>query len=744
MAKCPYSQFITTRHYQLAIRELFAKPKAVLPQLFTYVAYGTDIDTIQIYSDAILGTKPDDTISPPDIFNYQSSIATVRSGDWDKFKWMFDNYKFISLIYSDEDNKSIFTNPVNLEYFIGDVIGLTNKSTHNYPSTTEILFDKEKTGVNKILDWLLFNQNTRNNKSYQDWAINLGFYNTRSKIDYKTVYLSAVSAENWNLAKQILEKLIPPGDIKTGSDILQPSLKAGMVAINREFIDFIISVDTANGEWLPQGRVNNFSELENIIRGWYFRSNSKKINDDHKTERVVLLTWYLCKYFNKYSRAPPSLTNEELGAVIDFTINIVGYLTPELWQVITQYFKMNSYLKKYNMYAKKRLIAAISISNLAMSELLLEEYLIISEQPDCEDWIIHIPNDTLISVCGNKNSVDNLAMLLWLWSRANNLITDWSVVYSSARTWICKYYTNEHPELFSELVRWIWYNICEPRQATLEFAENILTDNFSYILRHIEIIKLIATKHTEFVPKIWEMAINKYNPDICEFLATKFPDIIRELPFPYETYFRAAFNFPHFSSWMIETFPFRDTATRLNAEMILELITHQYGYYKIQPKYLAKLLNLFPFDGNISLQSNYIFNYVNQNYKSDTEWRQVLYKICLMEPEKYSVILDADQPNNLTLARFEIIAEYKHRVVSQIEQCPICQFAESSLITSCGHQFCGSCINKWLPEKKNCPYCRTQNPKLFRAQIFTTAQSTLNYRPTSDGLEFQTATAGFK
>jgi hypothetical protein len=720
MSKGPYSQFITTRHYQLAIRELFAKPKAVLPQLFYQIAYGADTDTIQAYSDAILGTKPDDTITPPDIFNYQSLLATIKSSCWDKFKWMFDNYKYISLIYSDEDNKSIFTNPVNLEYFIGDVIGLTNKSKNNYPSNTEILFDKEKTGVNKILDWLLFSQNTRDNKSYQDWAINLGFYNTRAKIDYKTVYLSAVSAENWNLAQQILEKLIPPGDIQTGRDILHPSLKAGMVATNREFIDFIISVDAANGEWLPQGRNYNFSELENIIRGWYFRSNSNKINDANKTERVEILTWYLCRYFNKYAHT--EITNSELGLVIDFTINIIGYLTPELWQVIVQYFKMNSYLKKYNTYAKKRLIAAISMSNLAMSELLLEEYLIISEQTDCEDWIIHIPSDTLISVCGNKNNVDNLAMLLWLWARANNLITDWSVVYSSARTWIFKYYANEHPELITELVRWIWYNICEPRQATLEFAENIITDNFSYILRHPEIIKLIATKHNQLVPKIWEMAINKYNPDICEFLATQIPDIIRELPISYGTYFRAVFNFPDFSSWMIETFPFRDTATRISANLILELITHQYGYYKIQPKYLAKLLNLFPIDGNISQQSNYIFHYVNQNYKSDLEWCKVLYKICLMEPDKYSVILDAEQPNNLALAQFEICAEYMPRAVSQIEQCPICQFAESDIITSCGHQFCRPCINKWLADKKNCPYCRTPCPKLFRAQIDTSSR----------------------
>ncbi len=711
MAKGPYSQFITTRHYQLAIRELFRKPKTVLPQLFYQIAYGADTETIQVYSDAILGIKPDDTITPPDIFNYQSLLETVKSGNWDKFKWMFDNYKFISLIYSDEHEPTIFKNPTNLEYFIGNAIGLTNKTNNNYPSTAEV-----RDGITKIIDWLLFSQNTRDNKSYQEWAMDLGFYNTRSKIDYKTVYLSAVSAENWNLAQQILTKLIPHGGIQTGRDILQPSLKAGMVAANREFIDFIISVDSANGEWLQQGRVNNFSELENIIRCWYFSGYSKKINDIIEINRVELLNWYLYKYFNKYSRATTSLTNEELGIVIDFTINIVGYITPELWQVLTHHFKMNNNFKKYNLYAKKRLIVALDTANLAMSKLLLEEYLIISEQSDSEDWVIHIPSDKLISIC-SYNNPDNLDVLKWLWSQKNNFKTDWDVVYSSANKWIYKYYNIEYVSKCAEIITWIWYNICMPRNTTYELTHKLLSDNFMHIhiLSHPKIIKLITHWHPTIIPRLWKMATTKYSLDICEYLLTVFPDIIRDLPFPYENYFRDLFNYTNFSCWMIEVFP--NAATRLSADIALELITHQYGFYKNHAAYLPRLLALFPIDGNVSQQSNYIFHYAKQNMDAIPEWQMVLYKICLMEPEKYSVTLDSSQPNNLALAHFEIVIEYISRAVSQIEQCPICQFADSRIITSCGHQFCTPCINKWLPEKKNCPYCRTTEPELFRMQI---------------------------
>ena len=707
MSKGPYSQFITTRHYQLAIRELFIKPKKVLPQLFNYIAKSADIETLQFYSETILNIKPDGIITPLDIFNYQSLLTIVRSGNWDRFKWMFDNYKFISLIYSKELESTIFNNASNLQYFIGDVILSTDKNHSYYSSAKEV-----REGLNQIIDWLLFSRNTRDDKTYQDWAMNLGFYNTRDKLDYKPTYITAVLAENWNLAQQILTKLIPPGDIQTGRDILQPSLKAGMVAANKDFIDFILAVDSANGEWLPQGRVNNFTELENIITSW-------NTNDGLLAPRVELLTWYLQKYFNKYSPIEQSLSNEELGIVIDFTINIVGYITPELWQVLTHHFKMNNNLKRYNLYAKKRLIAALNTANLAMSKLLLEEYLIISEQSDSEDWVIHIPSDTLISICSSNNP-DNLDVLKWLWSQKNNIKTDWDVVYSSANKWIYKYYNIDYVSKCAEIITWIWYNICMLRNTTYELTNKLLSDNFMHIhiLSHPKIIKLITHWHPTIIPRLWKMATTKYSLDICEYLLTVFPDIIRVLPFPYENYFRDLFSYTNFSCWMIEVFP--NTATRLSADIALELITHQYGFYKNHAAYLPRLLALFPIDGNISQQSNYIFHYANQNMDAIPEWRQVLYKICQIEPDKYSVILDSGQPNSLALAHFEIVIEYIPRAVSQIEQCPICQFADSRIITSCGHQFCAPCINKWLAEKKNCPYCRTQNPELFRAQITAT------------------------
>ena len=776
MTKGPYSQFITTRHYQLAIRQLFVKPKAVLPQLFNHLALAADINTLKWYSDTILYTKPDETIIAPDIFNYQSLLATVKSGCFAKFKWIFETYQFISLIYSKQPETTIFTSPEILEYFIGNVIRVAG--TVNTGFSAQCKCNAGTDGFQKILYWLLFSQNTSDDINLQectgstglllvgqpgantfslnlrppgvglelsvDGSVNLRFYNTREKMDYKSVYLSAVTMENWDLAQQILVKLISPRYIQTGKDILQPSLKAGIIAGNRQYIDYILSVAPANGEWLAQGRTNNFSELENIIRCWHFEgtistglllvpSTLTAIGDELQAKRVELLTWYLQTYFHKYGR--PDITNEELGLYIDFTNDTVGYLTPELWQVINQYFNyvrhavVNS-TKKFNMYAKKRFLTAIGASNLQMAELLLEEYLGILEQTDCKDWVIHIPSDTLIRLCGNKHPGANLAMLKWLWNQTDNFITDWAVIYSSARTWILKYYNFDNQMLVTTLIRWIWDNICMPRNATLDFAINILSENTSYVLRQPEIINLIITCHPILVPKIWEMAIKWYNRDIIAFLLNAYPNEIQGLAFPYENYFRGLFTHLDFSCLMIETFP--NIATRINADMVFELITKQYGVYKSEPNYLPQLLALFPIDGNVSQHSNYIFHYANRNYESVPGWRSVLYKICLLEPDKYSVILDPEQPNNLALAQFHITTQYNSRDVNIIDICPICKFTVSSMVTSCGHQFCEPCITKWLQHQpnqaqKNCPYCRTNNPGLYKIKF---AASTLNYKPT--------------
>ena len=143
MAQGPYSQFITTRHYQLIIRDLYRQPKKVLPRIFNFVVLGSDITTIDSYIDNLLELKPDGIAGCPrileatkdgiitllDIYNCHSLLAAVKSGSFGKFMRMFENYQCISLIYdkSAESNPTIFTEPCNLQYFISEVINTTAK-----------------------------------------------------------------------------------------------------------------------------------------------------------------------------------------------------------------------------------------------------------------------------------------------------------------------------------------------------------------------------------------------------------------------------------------------------------------------------------------------------------------------------------------------------------------------------------------------------------------------------------------
>lgn len=725
MIKGPYSQFITIRHYQLTIRELYQKPATVLPKVFNHVLLGSNILVIQEYADNILGIKPEDTITPPNIFNSQSLITSVKSGNFDKFKWMFENYQFISLIYAKQDDKNptIFNSPESLQHFITMCIKVVS-DTKNKPK------NKNKTdGNNGILDWLLFSQNTRKEKSLQEWVVNLGYYNTRAEMDYKEIYLSCISCNNWNLALQILSSgLIPPSDIQTGRDIIQPSFRAGMIAGNREFLDVIIAVDARNGEWLKQGRENNFTELALIIRGWADKSIivDEIISHEPKCE---LLSWYLARYFQKYSK--PSYTNEELGLLNDFIIEIVGLVPPMIWRVLTNHFSGIVLTEQYKLLAKHRLITALGKSNLPMSQLLLDELLAATRETDSNDWVVHIPSETLIEICSGRCPEKDLAMLDWLWQYRTNILVDWQCIIKSARSWIAKYYLPDCPSPFP-IINWIWNTICLDagmHYSRIEFAENLTNDDcWQYINKDvIKISDLFISQNPELVAKIWKNAIKRHQIEVCDSLFNKYGTIL-DLVIPKEDYFRGLFNQLDFSCWALETFT--NELSQMSANMTYELITQQYGQYYIpHSKKLSKLLGLFPFSGNISQHDNYIFHYVRRKvldkqhekhicHKNEeyVEWLKVLYKICLYDPEKYLVILDPEEPNDLTRALFELAAQYIIKAVSCVEQCPICQTSISTHITNCGHQFCGGCITQWFGQQKNCPYCRTNNPELFRIE----------------------------
>jgi len=45
-----------------------------------------------------------------------------------------------------------------------------------------------------------------------------------------------------------------------------------------------------------------------------------------------------------------------------------------------------------------------------------------------------------------------------------------------------------------------------------------------------------------------------------------------------------------------------------------------------------------------------------------------------------------------------------------IDECSICyeELNENIIVLICGHSYHNECINKWIIEKKNCPYCREQ------------------------------------
>jgi hypothetical protein len=49
---------------------------------------------------------------------------------------------------------------------------------------------------------------------------------------------------------------------------------------------------------------------------------------------------------------------------------------------------------------------------------------------------------------------------------------------------------------------------------------------------------------------------------------------------------------------------------------------------------------------------------------------------------------------------------YPMKKVDSISICPICTDKPSTIMTPCSHQYCKSCISKWLKDHSSCPYCR--------------------------------------
>ena len=46
------------------------------------------------------------------------------------------------------------------------------------------------------------------------------------------------------------------------------------------------------------------------------------------------------------------------------------------------------------------------------------------------------------------------------------------------------------------------------------------------------------------------------------------------------------------------------------------------------------------------------------------------------------------------------------------DECPICQEGGSDYVTRCRHRFHAGCLNRWLESHRECPTCRTRNPRV--------------------------------
>jgi hypothetical protein len=97
---------------------------------------------------------------------------------------------------------------------------------------------------------------------------------------------------------------------------------------------------------------------------------------------------------------------------------------------------------------------------------------------------------------------------------------------------------------------------------------------------------------------------------------------------------------------------------------------------------------------------------------------KVLKWFVAMRPDVY----EEHAPNQFRIRRFlKMTANSVHKVATksaEFDECLICGDCTNDLleISACGHEFCATCIGKWVVEKarNTCPYCRGDASKCSR------------------------------
>jgi len=105
---------------------------------------------------------------------------------------------------------------------------------------------------------------------------------------------------------------------------------------------------------------------------------------------------------------------------------------------------------------------------------------------------------------------------------------------------------------------------------------------------------------------------------------------------------------------------------------------------------------------NIGIYDNIIFKMSCIGHKM----KSVKYLISLNEKKYYAKI------SNNKVIDYKVIYD-KNFVENDIINCLVCYDEKSTLITSCNHQYCKTCIFTWTLNNKTCPYCRTYIDKYY-------------------------------
>ena len=314
--------------------------------------------------------------------------------------------------------------------------------------------------------------------------------------------------------------------------------------------------------------------------------------------------------------------------------------------------------------------------------------------------IIQMGNINIINIFENYNCVIDKIELLKLSCRYNN-----NKIFSKIINEIDKNDVNNN--LYSILKLTVTHNEDDLTILKKLIEYNITNDLINKIFNNIYLYDKYKTFNylVQFFSKKVNLDIVFYN--ICSFSKIEFVELFYNI-FP-------DYDFSNNSNAVIQSFhndngEIIEFLLKKNIDIITIIKSNIISFLKIEELFenefisLSNLILAYLLFPNIDVTKNSNIFFIKCCKENRVEWADFIFK---KYPHKYYLEIEENKIINWSIKQDLVCSGNK--IVTNINQCPICLTKISNCITDCEHQFCYECLNTIYNRNANnfnCSLCR--------------------------------------